>query len=142
MGGRLGRSLGAHDRIYFPVSEVFRLVIAFIRRRFRRVLLAVSGIMLSIAFYTTLALTAIVVRGDVSMLKDYYIWMLILSILVAGAGIMNSVFMAVVERTREIGAMKCLGALYRHILEIFLMESALLGFMVEFWGMFSGYSQR
>ncbi|RLG54056.1 MAG: hypothetical protein DRN99_05735 [Thermoproteota archaeon] len=128
-------------KIYFPTSEVFKLVIAFIQKRFSRVLLTVSGVTLSIAFYTTLVLTATVSRvmgSEAGTLKEYYIWMLILSVLVAGAGIMNSIFMAVAERTREIGTMKCLGALYRHILEIFLIESALLGFIGGLLGYIMG----
>lgn len=50
-----------------------------------------------------------------------------ISLLVAGIGIANTMLMSVMERTREIGIMKAIGASNRNILEIFLMESALIG---------------
>lgn len=49
------------------------------------------------------------------------------SLLVAGVGIMNSLFTSVLQRTREIGTMKAVGAKNRQILLLFISESALLG---------------
>jgi putative ABC transport system permease protein len=47
---------------------------------------------------------------------------------IAGAlGIINIMFMSVLERTREIGVMKAVGARDRHIQMIFLVEGCLLG---------------
>jgi hypothetical protein len=43
-------------------------------------------------------------------------WLVILSLLVCVVGIVNAQLMAVTERFREIGTMKCLGALDRFIL--------------------------
>lgn len=51
-----------------------------------------------------------------------------ISLVVAGVGISNSMFTSVLERTKEIGIMKAVGATNYNILEIFLVESALLGF--------------
>jgi putative ABC transport system permease protein len=51
-----------------------------------------------------------------------------ISLVVAGVGISNSMFTSVLERTKEIGIMKAVGATNNNILEIFLVESALLGF--------------
>ena len=46
-------------------------------------------------------------------------WIIILSLLVCVVGIVNAQLMAVTERFREIGTMKCLGALDRFIPEAF-----------------------
>ncbi len=51
-----------------------------------------------------------------------------IALLVAGFGIMNTMLMAVLERTREIGVLKSIGATRAYIVRIFLMESALIGF--------------
>ena len=50
-----------------------------------------------------------------------------ISILVAGIGIMNTMFMSIVERKREIGILKAVGAGKSQILRVFLTEATLLG---------------
>jgi putative ABC transport system permease protein len=50
-----------------------------------------------------------------------------ISLLVGGIGIMNTMLMAVTERTGEIGVMKAIGATNTRILGIFLVEAALIG---------------
>lgn len=50
-----------------------------------------------------------------------------ISLLVGGIGIMNTMYTSVLERTREIGTMKAVGAKNSDILMIFLFESGLLG---------------
>ena len=52
-----------------------------------------------------------------------------ISLLVGGIGIMNTMYTAVLERTREIGILKAVGATKRDILLLFLMESGMLGLM-------------
>ena len=54
-------------------------------------------------------------------------WIVILSLLVCVVGIVNAQLMAVTERFREIGTMKCLGALDRFILRLFLLEAGMEG---------------
>jgi putative ABC transport system permease protein len=51
----------------------------------------------------------------------------LLALTVACLGIMNTMFTAVLERTKEIGVMKAVGAKDRHVLVIFLIEGALIG---------------
>ena len=62
-----------------------------------------------------------------------------ISLLVAGFGIMNTMLMSVMERTREIGTMKTVGATNRRILSIFLSEAALVGFIGGAIGVVLGY---
>ena len=50
-----------------------------------------------------------------------------ISLLVGAIGIMNSLYTSVLERTKDIGIMKAIGARNQDILEIFLMESGLIG---------------
>jgi len=50
-----------------------------------------------------------------------------ISLLVGGIGVMNTMYTAVLERTREIGIMKAVGARNGQVLRLFLIESGLLG---------------
>lgn len=51
-----------------------------------------------------------------------------ISLIVGAIGIMNSMYTAVMERTREIGVMKAIGAKNRDILSMYIIESAIMGF--------------
>ncbi|MCK4808770.1 MAG: FtsX-like permease family protein, partial [Candidatus Aenigmarchaeota archaeon] len=57
-----------------------------------------------------------------------------------GIGITNTMYTSVVERTREIGIMKSVGAKNGDIISIFLMESAMLGFFGGILGIVIGLS--
>jgi len=50
-----------------------------------------------------------------------------ISIVVGGIGIMNTMYTTVLERTKEIGVMKSLGARNSQVLLLFLVESGMLG---------------
>ncbi len=50
-----------------------------------------------------------------------------ISLFVGGVGIANTMYTSVIERTKEIGIMKAVGARNRDVLSIFLIESGLLG---------------
>jgi len=54
-------------------------------------------------------------------------WLISLSLLVCVVGIANAMLMSVTERFREIGTMKCLGALDSFIVKLFLLESTFQG---------------
>ena len=51
----------------------------------------------------------------------------LISLFVGGIGIMNSMYTAVLERTKEIGTMKAIGSTNKDILTIFLIESSIMG---------------
>jgi putative ABC transport system permease protein len=50
-----------------------------------------------------------------------------ISLIVGAVGIMNTMYTSVLERTRDIGIMKAIGARNSDILKMFLIESGLLG---------------
>ena len=50
-----------------------------------------------------------------------------ISLLVGGIGIMNTMYTAVIERTKEIGIMKAIGARNSSIMILFVIESGILG---------------
>ncbi len=62
-----------------------------------------------------------------------------ISLLVGGVGIMNTMYMAVLERTRVIGIYKALGAENRTILILFLIESGLIGLIGGLIGSVIGF---
>jgi len=61
-----------------------------------------------------------------------------ISLVVGGIGIMNSMYTSVLERTREIGIMKAIGAKNSDILSIFLIESGLIGLIGGIFGVSLG----
>ncbi|NYZ78090.1 ABC transporter permease [Candidatus Micrarchaeota archaeon] len=63
-----------------------------------------------------------------------------ISLLVGGIGIMNTMYTSVLERTKEIGVMKAIGARNSHILFLFLTESGILGLIGGILGVAVGLS--
>ncbi|MBU3906890.1 MAG: ABC transporter permease [Nanoarchaeota archaeon] len=63
-----------------------------------------------------------------------------ISLIVGGIGIMNTMYTAVLERTKEIGTMKAVGAKNSDVLKIFLFESGLLGLVGGVIGIAIGFS--
>lgn len=61
-----------------------------------------------------------------------------ISLLVGGIGIANTMFTSVLERRKEIGIMKAIGAKNKTILTIFIIESAFLGFVGGLIGVIIG----
>jgi putative ABC transport system permease protein len=62
----------------------------------------------------------------------------LISLIVGGVGIANTMYTSVLERTKEIGVMKSIGAKNSDIMWIFLIESGLLGFVGGIIGAFLG----
>lgn len=70
------------------------------------------------SFSTILAVVQAVVLG-----------LALISLIVGAIGIMNTMYTAIIERTRQIGVMKAIGATNFNIAFIFQVESGLLGFV-------------
>ena len=66
-------------------------------------------------------------------------WLIGLSLLVCVVGIANAMLMSVTERFREIGTMKCLGALDAFIVKLFLLESTFQGVVGTSAGIVLGF---
>ncbi|VVB82043.1 MacB-like periplasmic core domain protein [uncultured archaeon] len=62
-----------------------------------------------------------------------------ISLLVGGIGIANTMYTSVIERTKEIGTMKAVGAKNSDVLSIFLFESGFLGLIGGVIGVVLGF---
>lgn len=132
-----------------PLRKAAEIATRNMRIRFTRSLLVMSGIALAIAFLSYVLITEnqllyIPERGSeqlFSSLKRQGIlqdlgnadariqtrWMVGMALVISFVGILNSMVMSVTERTREIGTMKCLGALDSFIVRVYLLESLIQG---------------
>ena len=84
-----------------------------------------------------------IVRNVRAIISNFSIFMLIVasvSLIVAGIGIMNTMIMSVMERTREIGVLRALGFTQKHVAAIFLAEAALIGAIGGILGIVLGIS--
>jgi putative ABC transport system permease protein len=67
------------------------------------------------------------VGGILSTVQAVLVGIALISLMVGGIGIMNTMYTSVLERTREIGVMKAIGAQRSDILTLFLIESGVMG---------------
>ncbi|UCH56809.1 MAG: ABC transporter permease [Candidatus Bathyarchaeota archaeon] len=120
-------------RIRFTLGDALRLGYEYIIRRKNRAIINIAAIALGIAFLSTLLMTDALYRayalagGDRLGVETYQYWLMFVALIVSVVGITNAMLIAVYERYREIGTMKCIGAMDRHILLLFLVESFIQG---------------
>jgi len=73
-----------------------------------------------------------------NIIQVVFIGIAAISLLVGGIGIANVMFTAVLERTREIGVMKAIGARNKDVMLMFLVESGFLGLVGGIIGILIG----
>jgi putative ABC transport system permease protein len=128
MGGH-----GVDGRVHFTFGDAVRLGLEYIKRRLNRAVINIASVALGIAFLTTLLMTDAFYRahalagGARLSVETYQYWLMFVALVVSVVGITNAMLIAVYERYKEIGTMKCIGAMDRHILLLFLVESLIQG---------------
>lgn len=128
-------------KVEFSLKEAFDLSLKSIRRRSARAAITVVTIGLGIAFLTFLTTASIFFRQLTETgisIGAYQYWLAFISLLLCVASIANSMTIAVYERYREIGIIKCLGALDRHILLLFFVESTIMSLVGGVLGFLCG----
>ena len=141
--------------IVLPLSKAVEISLRSLKIRFGRSLITTSGVILAIAFLMSVQSNNQIVDSlravgnseiDLRLQQNgvetgtggertermqeeesKQLWLITLSLLVCVVGIANAMLMAVTERFREIGTMKCLGALDSFIVKLFLLESTFQG---------------
>ena len=137
--------------VALPLSKSFQMAYQSIRVRFFRSLVTTTSLVLAVAFLTFTQAGNDIAEGLVTSQEPAFIqilskagydvtpkatgiessakqrWIVILSLLVCVVGIINAQLMSVTERFREIGTLKCLGALDRFIVRIFVIEATMQG---------------
>jgi len=73
-----------------------------------------------------------------AVIQAVFVGIAAISLVVGGIGIMNTMYTSVLERTKEIGTMKAIGAKNSDVLKIFLFESGLLGLVGGVMGVLIG----
>ncbi len=138
-------------QIVLPWSQVLRISFNALRARLFRSLITTSTLVLAVAFLTYTFAVYVLLEGlwpsASAALQDKILtagflpidghfgsnakdrWLVVLSLLVCTVGIVNAQLMAVTERFREIGTLKCLGALDSFVIKLFVLEAAYQGIL-------------
>ncbi|MCC5841229.1 MAG: FtsX-like permease family protein [Opitutales bacterium] len=122
-------------RLHLKPELVWSMAMSSLRLRMGRTLLTLLTVAACCAFLLFL-LTAPISDDP----ADRQMWglMITLSLIVSAAGVLNTMLMSVTQRYREIGTIKCLGALDSFVLISVLVESAMLGLAGAILGIFAG----
>lgn len=115
---------------------VFSMALNSLQQRIGRAVLTLLTIVTATAFM--MYLLTMPRSTDPTEVSSWRL-MMILSLLVSGAGVLNTMLMSVTQRYREIGTMKCLGALNSFILYSVLLEAAILGLVGAIGGVLLGF---
>ncbi len=120
-------------RVHFSLGDATRLGYDQIKRRWGRAAINIASIALGLSFYASLILSDTFYNtyeglgGTQLSVESYQYWLVGVALVVSVVGITNAMLIAVYERYKEIGTMKCLGALDRHIILLFMVESSFQG---------------
>ncbi|MCH7850453.1 MAG: ABC transporter permease [Nanoarchaeota archaeon] len=77
--------------------------------------------------------------GALNIIIGFVILIALISVLVSAVNTANTMITSVIERTKEIGIIKAVGAKNSELLKIFLFESAMLGFIAGIIGVLVGF---
>jgi putative ABC transport system permease protein len=155
--GVLKETRGESDwTIYFPLEQVKTLNewaqgrrINYNREGYSQVIVKVQDVeqVLDISEQITdMGFQAFTPQSFVQGINNFYVILQFIfggvgaiALLVAAIGIANTMAMSILERTREIGLMKAVGATNRDVLAIFLGEAAGIGFIGGLGGVIIGW---
>lgn len=159
-GGSVGRRV--ERLVVLPFFKSLEIALKSIRVRFFRSLITTLSLVLAISFLCFVHIgndvaNGLLATGDAALRQELIRsgfdigpetaqvdsspkqkWIVFLSLLVCVVGIVNAQLMAVTERFREIGTMKCLGALDRFVLRIFMLEAGIQGLAGALAGALAG----
>lgn len=129
-------------QISLPFKQAFTIALRNITIRIGRAMITGAGTMLGIAFLMSVFTSAAIQKAqgvEISAAQQQKnTWLVVMSLLVSVVGITNAMLMSVTERYKEIGTIKCLGALDNFVVKLFLIESGLLGFFGSLLGSILG----
>ncbi|MDO8647035.1 MAG: ABC transporter permease [Candidatus Diapherotrites archaeon] len=80
------------------------------------------------------------INNILGIIQLFLVGIAAISLLVGCIGIMNTMIMAVMERTKEIGVMKAIGATDGLVLSIFVLEAGFIGLVGGIIGIIIGYA--
>jgi ABC-type antimicrobial peptide transport system permease subunit len=144
-------------RVYLPFSKAVRMAWQNLRLRPARTALTILSILAATGFVLfVLATTHLREAGEaareVRMVATAepepaeaedtgtgrLVWVVAVSLCACTVGIVNAMLMSITERYREIGTLKCLGALDAFVLKLFLLESVFQGMVGSLAGVVVG----
>ncbi len=123
-------------RLRLSPSLVWTMALSSLRLRFVRSLLTILTLAATGAFLIYLLLLP---PTDDAADRNAWRLMFALALIVSTAGVTNTMLMSVTQRYREIGTIKCLGALSSFVLLSVLLEAALLGLAGAVLGVIAGF---
>jgi len=140
----MSRERADYGKVELPFGEAVRVSIDNIKRRFTRTIVLLLGNVMGIAFMVYIIaggdITAAVQGAAAGGIHAYQLWMVSIALLVTTINIVNVMLMSVTERYREIGTMKTLGALTRHVVLLFMIEASIVGLIGGVVGSIVGYA--
>jgi ABC-type lipoprotein release transport system permease subunit len=130
----MSSNLWEKKRLRLKPALVWSIAINSLRLRIGRTVLTLLTVAASCSFVIFLLTTP----AQDALEREKWGLMLVLSLVVAMAGVLNTMLMSVTQRYREIGTIKCLGALDSFVLLSVLLEAALVGLAGATGGILAG----
>jgi len=152
------RRRGAYQGVVLPWKRTMEVCWSNIHHRMGRCVLTFVCIAVVVAFFAS-SLTVQILQGQLIRSADVHtqavleragvfthdedsqqrelhqrLWLLSLSAFLCLVGITNTILMSVTERYREIGTLKCLGALDSFVVRLFLVEAIFVGVLGSLLG--------